>query len=93
MYVSCFIGDKDAGVVKDSESAEIWQKLFKIKQIEAKIVEIGSEQNGAKKGMQSGRIFYYDASKNWWSRSGTPKVCPQESQVAQIVKYSTNLNI
>ena len=76
LYVSCFIGDEQAGINKDEESANIWQKLFASKKIEAGVVEIGSEENGAKFGMQGGRIFYYDASKNWWSRSGTPVEMP-----------------
>jgi alanyl-tRNA synthetase len=77
LYVTCFIGDKKAGVSKDEESAGIWQELFKFKGIDAKIAEIGSEQDGYKKGMNPGeRIFYYDSSKNWWSRSGMPNEMP-----------------
>lgn len=77
LYVTCFIGDEKAGVSKDEESAKIWQDLFKSKNIEAKIVEIGSEQDGYKKGTNLGeRIFYYDSSKNWWSRSGMPNEMP-----------------
>lgn len=76
LYVTCFIGDESAGVSKDKESAEIWQKLFEEKRIGSKIVEIGSEADGYTKGMQDGRIFYYDSSKNWWSRSGKPDEMP-----------------
>ncbi|MBI2588867.1 alanine--tRNA ligase [Candidatus Saccharibacteria bacterium] len=72
LYVTCFIGDKETGVPKDTESAEIWKKLFAASGLEAKEVEIGSNANGYAKGMRSGRIFYYDASKNWWSREGPP---------------------
>lgn len=70
LYVTCFIGDEANGIPKDGESVEIWQKLFAGKGIEAKEVEIGSEEDGGKLGMQEGRIFYYDASKNWWCRAG-----------------------
>jgi alanyl-tRNA synthetase len=70
LYVTAFIGDKDNGIPRDTESAELWAGLFKQKGIEAKAVEIGSEADGYAKGMQGGRIFYYDASKNWWCRAG-----------------------
>jgi alanyl-tRNA synthetase len=76
LFVTAFIGDETAGVPKDTETAEIWQKLFADKGIEAEVVEIGSEADGYKKGMQNGRIFYYDAKKNWWSRAGVPANMP-----------------
>ncbi|MDN5835689.1 MAG: alanine--tRNA ligase-related protein, partial [bacterium] len=38
--------------------------------IDCKIVEHGSSATGDKLGMQGGRIFFYDDSENWWSRSG-----------------------
>ncbi|MBI2047726.1 MAG: alanine--tRNA ligase [Parcubacteria group bacterium] len=73
LYVTAFIGDKQAGVAKDTESAGIWKQLFKEKGIVAKEVEIGSESDGYKKGMQGGRIFFYDDKKNWWNR-GKPSL-------------------
>lgn len=76
LYVTCFIGDEANGIPKDTESAEIWGKLFKAKNLDAKQVDIGSEADGAKKGMQGGRIFYYDASKNWWCRAGDINAMP-----------------
>lgn len=76
LYVTCFIGDEAAGVARDAESAEVWQKLFEENGLDNKVVEIGSETDGYAKGMQSGRIFYYDSSKNWWSRSGKPDEMP-----------------
>jgi alanyl-tRNA synthetase len=72
LYVTCFIGDENTGVPKDTESAEIWKRLYKEAGIEAKEAEMGSEEEAAQKGMGDGRIFYYDASKNWWSREGKP---------------------
>lgn len=72
LYVTCFIGDEANGVPKDTESAKLWKDLFGQEGIEAKEVEIGSEADGYTKGMQAGRIFYYDATKNWWSREGVP---------------------
>lgn len=71
LYVSCFIGDKKHGIPRDDEAAKIWQELFKKKGIEAKIVEIGSQADGDKRGIKPGeRIFFYDDGENWWSRGG-----------------------
>jgi len=72
LYVTCCSGFEEYGVPKDTESGAIWKDLFAAKNIEAKEVEIGSEENGYKVGDQGGRIFYYD-EKNWWSRNGAPK--------------------
>lgn len=76
LFVTCFIGDEDNKIPRDQESAQIWQKLFKSKNIDHKIVEIGSEKNGYKIGMKQGRIFYYDHTKNWWCRSGSINEMP-----------------
>ncbi len=76
LYVTAFSGDPKNNIPKDIESAEIWQDLFKQKAIEAQTVDIGSEADGYLKGMLGGRIFYYDASKNWWSRVGKPENMP-----------------
>jgi alanyl-tRNA synthetase len=70
LYVTAFIGDEANNIPKDTESVGIWKELFAGKGIEAREVEIGSEEDGYKKGMQGGRIFYYDAAKNWWCRAG-----------------------
>lgn len=70
LYITCFIGDDQNGIPKDTEAAQIWEKLFKDAGIETKTADIGSEADGYKRGIQDGeRIFYYDASKNWWCRS------------------------
>lgn len=76
IYVSVFAGDESLGIPKDDEAVAIWQELFRERGIEAKAVHIGSEENGYEVGMQGGRIFYYDAAKNWWSRSGKPENMP-----------------
>lgn len=75
IYVTCFIGDEEFGVPKDTESAAIWSQIFKDAGVDAKEVEIGTEENGAKVGTQGGRIFYY-SDKNWWSRAGAAKNMP-----------------
>jgi alanyl-tRNA synthetase len=76
LYVTVYLGDEALGIPKDTESAEIWKRLFAERGIEAKDAVMGSEEEGAAKGMQGGRIFYYDAKKNWWSRAGTPAQMP-----------------
>lgn len=72
LYVTCFIGAPEYGIEKDTEAAELWQKLFKAKGISSGIAELDSEANGYERGMKPGeRIFYYDGSKNWWNRGKT----------------------
>ena len=71
IYVSCFIGNDKYDIPKDTEAAEIWQKVFTEAGVEAKIAEIGSAENGDKRGIKPGeRIFFYDDKENWWSRGG-----------------------
>lgn len=76
LYVTVFIGDEKNNLPQDTESVAIWKRLFAEKGIDALDVEIGSEADGYEKGMQGGRIFHYDAKKNWWSRAGTPEKMP-----------------
>jgi alanyl-tRNA synthetase len=76
LYVTAFAGDEKNQVPRDTESTAIWKELFAKKGIGAEIVEIGSEADGYRLGMQDGRIFYYDAKKNWWSRAGVPEKMP-----------------
>lgn len=76
LYITVFLGDDKNNIPKDTEAAKIWKEHFKTVGIEAKEVEIGSEENGYEVGMQGGRIFYYDVKKNWWSRSGVPNNMP-----------------
>jgi alanyl-tRNA synthetase len=75
LYVSVYAGDESLGVPRDRESVAIWQKLFAAKNIEAKDVVLGTEEEGGRFGMQGGRIFYY-SKKNWWSRAGSPEKMP-----------------
>ncbi len=75
LYVTAFIGTED--VPKDTKSVELWQRLFKEKGVSFEVAEIGSEDDGYQTGMKEGeRIFYYDGSKNWWSRAGKPENMP-----------------
>ena len=76
LYVTVFAGDPKLSLPKDTESVAIWKELFKSKGIEAKDVSVGSLEEAARAGMQGGRIFYYGAEKNWWSRAGAPEKMP-----------------
>ncbi len=71
IYVTCFIGNEKYGIPRDTEAAEIWQKVFREAGVEAEIAEIGSAAEGDKRGIKPGeRIFFYDDHENWWSRGG-----------------------
>ena len=71
IYVTAFIGDEKHGIPRDDEAANIWQKVFQEKGIEATIVEVGSQADGDVRGINPGeRIFFYDDGENWWSRGG-----------------------
>jgi len=77
LYATAFIGDEANGVPRDTEAVTILQTIFSERGVSNGVAEVGSEANGYTRGMQAGeRIFYYDASKNWWSRSGKPEKMP-----------------
>ena len=76
LYVTVFAGDDKAGIARDDEAAQIWKELFLERDIEALDIELITEAHGSEVGMQGGRIFYYEAKKNWWSRAGTPEKMP-----------------
>jgi len=78
LYVTCFIGAPEFDIPKDTEAADLWQKLFAQKGVDAAIADIGSEEAGYARGIKPGeRIFYYDGSKNWWNRGKTgPQTTP-----------------
>ncbi|MEK7494768.1 MAG: alanine--tRNA ligase-related protein, partial [Patescibacteria group bacterium] len=71
LYFTCFRGNEDLGIPRDTESAELWKTLFEEKGINAHIADFPETD-----GLQNARIFYYDEGKNWWSRSGVPKNMP-----------------
>ena len=77
VFVTCYIGDERYDIPKDTEAAEVWAELFDKAGLTSTQADIGSEESGAKRGMNEGeRIFYYDGSKNWWSRNGSPETTP-----------------
>lgn len=71
LFVTVFKSSESLDIEKDLESVKIWQELFSEVGIEAKVVD-----DAEKNGMQGGRIFYYDETKNWWSRAGVPDNMP-----------------
>ncbi len=72
IYVTAFGGLPEAGIPRDQDCAEIWKELFKGAGIDA--IDVAGGQHPIKDGE---RIFYYDESKNWWSRSGKPQTMPE----------------
>lgn len=76
VYVTCYIGNEKYGIPRDDEAIALWTKVFADRGIDAKVVEIGSAENGDKLGMQGGRIFLYDGGENWWSRNGNEENTP-----------------
>lgn len=77
LYVTCYSGNSEFDIPKDSEAAEVWAELFAEKGLSNDQADIGSEEAGYTRGMKDGeRIFYYDGSKNWWSRNGNEANTP-----------------
>lgn len=77
VYVTCYAGNPDYNIVKDKETGTIWKQLFESYGLVANEADIGTEANGYARGIKAGeRIFYYDDSKNWWSRNGGLETTP-----------------
>jgi len=77
IYITCYIGDERYNIPKDTEAAEIWAELYETAGLSSGQADIGSEEAGYARGIKPGeRIFYYDGSKNWWSRNGGPESTP-----------------
>ena len=77
IYVTCYSGNPEFSIPKDTEAADMWAKLFEAKGLSSEQADIGSEEAGYARGMREGeRIFYYDGSKNWWSRNGGEATTP-----------------
>jgi alanyl-tRNA synthetase len=76
LYVTCYIGNDEFSIPKDTEAAALWAEQFTSKGMIPEQVEIGSEADGYKNGMGNGRIFFYEGKKNWWSRAGDEASTP-----------------
>ena len=71
VYITVFRGSPSIGVPRDDESVTLWQEKFKSIGVEALAVD-----HAERDGMGQGKIFYYDETKNWWSRVGAPRNMP-----------------
>lgn len=69
IFVTAFKGNAD--VPRDDDSVRIWQNVLKAAGVDAE-----ARNDAERRGMQGGRIFYYDETKNWWSRTGAPSLMP-----------------
>src|SRR3990167_2758284 len=72
LYFTVFRGNPELGIPRDDEADGILKAEFKRAGLPAKTVDFS--ENG---GLQDGRIFYYDETKNWWSRFGAPANMPK----------------
>ncbi|HPT65733.1 MAG TPA: alanine--tRNA ligase [Candidatus Woesebacteria bacterium] len=61
IHVSVFKGDENQKLMPDTETIDLWIKLFGKYNIKAGI---------------GNHIFTYPSNKNWWSRSGSPDKMP-----------------
>jgi alanyl-tRNA synthetase len=75
LYVSCFSGDPEHGIPRDSESATIWRELLTAAGLDAEEVDLGSQEHAAAVGSGGARITFY-TEKNWWCRGGTAETMP-----------------
>lgn len=77
IYITCYSGNEQYGIAKDTEAAAVWKSLYEKHGLSSGEAEIGSEEAGYARGIKDGeRIFYYDGSKNWWSRNGNEENTP-----------------
>ena len=77
LYVTCYGGNNAYDIPKDTEASDVWRTLFEKAGLSSDVADIGSEEAGYARGMKEGeRIFYYDGSKNWWSRNGNEENTP-----------------
>lgn len=76
LYATCFRGASEYEIPRDVESAELCAALFSQRGAAAEVVDLVSSDEAATTGMQGGRVFFYDASENWWSRAAAPEEMP-----------------
>lgn len=77
VYVTCYMGNYEFGIPKDIEAATLWAELFASHGLSNIQADIGTEAAGYARGIKEGeRIFFYDGSKNWWSRNGNETNTP-----------------
>jgi len=72
LFVTVFSGSDMLQIAHDQKSIELWQQLFTAAGCSVAVVK-DPEKSGMTK---DGRIFFYDETKNWWSRAGVPTNMP-----------------
>jgi alanyl-tRNA synthetase len=72
-YVTCYAGNTELNIPRDEEAIDLWKAEFKKRGIEAKVIELGTEAEGDRRGIEDGRIFLYEGKENWWAR-GIPEL-------------------
>lgn len=75
IYVTCFSGDPAHGIAKDTESADIWTRLFTEAGLSADRADLDTEEHGGEVGSHGARICFY-GKKNWWCRGGSAESMP-----------------
>ncbi|HRV76138.1 MAG: alanine--tRNA ligase [Candidatus Nomurabacteria bacterium] len=73
VYVTCYAGNESLGIPRDDEAINLWQEEFKKRGIDAKVIELLTEEEGNRRGIEDGRIFLYEGKENWWGR-GIPEL-------------------
>ena len=77
LYITCFMGDDTNGIPKDTDSADIWKKIFAEQSINAQTADMGTEAEAYERGVKPGeRIFFYKGKPNWWCRAGEIEAMP-----------------
>lgn len=72
LHFTCFAGQSDLNIPRDTDSAKLWQSLF-----QQAGLEVGIGEQSERDGLGSNdHIFYYGEKKNWWSRAGIPANMP-----------------
>ncbi|QNG20844.1 hypothetical protein G4H71_09535 [Rhodococcus triatomae] len=75
IYVSCFAGDPEHAIPRDTESAGIWAELFDAAGIDSDAVDLDTDERAAAVGTGGARIAFYGPD-NWWCRMGSADAMP-----------------
>jgi len=76
LYPTVFSGAPRYGIPRDDESARIWTELFTSLGLDASTRDLLTSENASVVGLGDARISFFDESKCWWTRSGTPEAMP-----------------
>ena len=76
LYATVFSGAPRFEIPRDDESAEIWRGLFSSVGLDSPPRELGNAAHASEVGSGDAHISFYDETKSWWSRSGSPDAMP-----------------